>query len=282
MKILFFGDCMFGRDNNNFVANPFINIEHFIKKVDLIIFNLETVISPNSISEDYRNNKVFNYQSNGIQLLTLRSLTNNPIIVSIANNHSLDYKVNGHVKTKQFLLENNILFAEYKNYLELDELLYISVSDHCGCNDIKHWGKYIWIIDYNNLQPFFDRVNEIKQTTSKTSKTKKFIVSIHWGSNWLKSMPNNMIDLAHRMIDNGVSIIYGHSAHHIPPIPIEKYKDGLIIYGLGDFINDYAIDTNYRSDESLMCAIDTDNYNYSLYKTKRVFNVKGSSIPQLL
>lgn len=279
MKILFVGDCMFGRDNNNFVANPFINIEHFIKKVDIIIFNLETVISPNSISEDYRNNKVFNYQSNGIQLLTLRSLTNNPIIVSIANNHSLDYKVTGHINTKQFLLENNILFAEYKNYLELDELIYISVSDHCGCRDIKHWGKYIWIIDYNNLQPFFDRIKEIKQ---KTSKTKKFIVSIHWGSNWLKSMPNNMIDLGHRMIDNGVSIIYGHSAHHIPPIPIAKYKDGLIIYGLGDFINDYAIDTNYRSDESLMCAIDTDNYNYSLYKTKRVFNVKGSSIPQLL
>ena len=60
MKILFFGDCMFGRDNNLFLENPFINIDHFIKKVDLVMFNLETVISSDSISEDYRNNKVFN------------------------------------------------------------------------------------------------------------------------------------------------------------------------------------------------------------------------------
>ena len=279
MKILFFGDCMFGRDNNLFLDNPFINIEHFIKKVDLVMFNLETVISSNSIGEDYRNNKVFNYQSTGSQLLTLRSLTDKPIIVSIANNHSLDYKEIGHTNTKQFLLKNNILFAEYKNFLELDEIIYISVSDHCGCKDIKHWGKFIWIIDYNNLQPFLNRIKEIRQ---KTSKTKKFIVSIHWGSNWLKTMPDNMIDLGHKMIDNGVSIIYGHSAHHIPPIPIEKYKDGLIIYGLGDFINDYTIDNDYKSDESLMCVVDTKNYKYSIYNTNRVFNVKGSSIPQLI
>ena len=34
MKILFFGDCMFGRDNNPFIETPFVNIEKAIKNVD--------------------------------------------------------------------------------------------------------------------------------------------------------------------------------------------------------------------------------------------------------
>ena len=39
------------------------------------------------------------------------------------------------------------------------------------------------------------------------------------------------------LIDVGVDIVHGHSAHHI--IPPEKYNGGVIFYSLGDFVNDY-------------------------------------------
>ena len=61
MKILFFGDVMFGRNNNYFVENPFKFITKYIDKVDTIIFNLETVISPKPIVDNYKVDKVFNY-----------------------------------------------------------------------------------------------------------------------------------------------------------------------------------------------------------------------------
>jgi poly-gamma-glutamate synthesis protein (capsule biosynthesis protein) len=39
------------------------------------------------------------------------------------------------------------------------------------------------------------------------------------------------------LVDGGVDIVHGHSSHH--PRPIEVYRDRLILYGCGDFINDY-------------------------------------------
>jgi poly-gamma-glutamate synthesis protein (capsule biosynthesis protein) len=50
-----------------------------------------------------------------------------------------------------------------------------------------------------------------------------------------------------------VDLIHGHSSHH--PRGIEVYQDKLILYGAGDFINDYeGISGNeqYRDDLTLM------------------------------
>lgn len=53
------------------------------------------------------------------------------------------------------------------------------------------------------------------------------------------------------MIHQGVDIIHGHSSHHIQGIETVQRQNGtngLIIYGCGDFIDDYAIDEQYRND----------------------------------
>jgi poly-gamma-glutamate capsule biosynthesis protein CapA/YwtB (metallophosphatase superfamily) len=63
------------------------------------------------------------------------------------------------------------------------------------------------------------------------------IVSIHWGSNWGYEVPTDHIGFAHRLIDRGVDLVHGHSSHH--PRPIQVYRGKLILYGCGDFIDDY-------------------------------------------
>jgi len=64
------------------------------------------------------------------------------------------------------------------------------------------------------------------------------LVSIHWGSNWGYEVPRAHVAFAHRFIDEGgVDIIHGHSSHH--PKGIEVYKGKPILYGCGDFLNDY-------------------------------------------
>jgi poly-gamma-glutamate capsule biosynthesis protein CapA/YwtB (metallophosphatase superfamily) len=75
------------------------------------------------------------------------------------------------------------------------------------------------------------RVREVKRGQDVT------IASIHWGSNWGYGVPGEHVRFAHRLIDGGVDIVHGHSSHH--PRPIEVYRDRLILYGCGDFINDY-------------------------------------------
>ena len=64
------------------------------------------------------------------------------------------------------------------------------------------------------------------------------VVSIHWGPNWGYDIPQEQRRFAHALIDKAnVSIIHGHSSHH--PKAIEVYRDRVILYGCGDFLNDY-------------------------------------------
>jgi poly-gamma-glutamate capsule biosynthesis protein CapA/YwtB (metallophosphatase superfamily) len=63
------------------------------------------------------------------------------------------------------------------------------------------------------------------------------IVSVHWGSNWGYDVDAGQIRFAHRLIDEGIDVVHGHSSHH--PRPIEVYRGKLILYGCGDTVDDY-------------------------------------------
>jgi poly-gamma-glutamate synthesis protein (capsule biosynthesis protein) len=63
------------------------------------------------------------------------------------------------------------------------------------------------------------------------------VVSLHWGANWGYAVSRRERRFAHRLLDGGVDIVYGHSSHH--PRPIEIFHDKLVLYGCGDFVNDY-------------------------------------------
>ena len=63
------------------------------------------------------------------------------------------------------------------------------------------------------------------------------VLSIHWGGNWGYAIPPAQRTFAHAVIDAGVDVVHGHSSHH--PKGIEVYRDRLVLYGCGDFLNDY-------------------------------------------
>ncbi|MGP3968494.1 CapA family protein [Streptomyces sp. 6N223] len=64
------------------------------------------------------------------------------------------------------------------------------------------------------------------------------VASVHWGSNWGYGIGEDQIRFAHTLIDTGAAdLVHGHSSHH--PRPMEVYRGRLILYGCGDFINDY-------------------------------------------
>ena len=72
------------------------------------------------------------------------------------------------------------------------------------------------------------------------------MASIHWGDNWGYDIPREQTTFAHKLIDEaGVDVIHGHSSHH--PKGIEVYKDKPIIYGCGDFIDDYEGISGYEN-----------------------------------
>ena len=71
------------------------------------------------------------------------------------------------------------------------------------------------------------------------------LFSFHWGPNY-QWYPNFKIRrLAWKLIDMGVDLIHGHSSHHVQGIEI--YKGKPIFYGMGDFLDDYAVDATFRN-----------------------------------
>jgi poly-gamma-glutamate synthesis protein (capsule biosynthesis protein) len=84
------------------------------------------------------------------------------------------------------------------------------------------------------------------------------VISLHWGGNWGYKISSAQKKLAHRLVDEtGVSILHGHSSHHVKAI--EVYKERLILYGCGDFLNDYegiSGDESFRGDLGLMYFAD--------------------------
>jgi poly-gamma-glutamate synthesis protein (capsule biosynthesis protein) len=70
------------------------------------------------------------------------------------------------------------------------------------------------------------------------------VVSVHWGSNWGYGVPREQIRFAHALVDAGADVVHGHSSHH--PRPLEVYRGRLILYGCGDFIDDYEGISGYE------------------------------------
>jgi hypothetical protein len=80
------------------------------------------------------------------------------------------------------------------------------------------------------------------------------VFSIHWGGNWGYSIPAEHREFAYNLLDDAsIDLIYGHSSHH--PMGLEVHNNKLIIYGAGDFINDYegiSGHEEYRGELTLM------------------------------
>ena len=79
------------------------------------------------------------------------------------------------------------------------------------------------------------------------------LASVHWGGNWGYGISAAEAGFAHALVERGVDIFHGHSSHH--PKAIEVYRDRMILYGCGDFINDYEGISGheaFRGDLSLM------------------------------
>lgn len=92
------------------------------------------------------------------------------------------------------------------------------------------------------------------------------IVSIHWGPNWGYEIPEAQRRFSHALIDSGqISAVHGHSSHH--PKGLETYRNRLVLYGCGDFLNDYegiSGHEEFRGDLAVMyfATFDSDDGNF--------------------
>jgi poly-gamma-glutamate capsule biosynthesis protein CapA/YwtB (metallophosphatase superfamily) len=106
------------------------------------------------------------------------------------------------------------------------------------------------------------RIHEVKR------KRDVVVASIHWGDNWGWEIPQSQRDFAHKLVDSAaVDVVHGHSSHHLKGI--EVYQGKPILYGCGDFIDDYegiGGREEYRSELVLMYFVTIDAGRHDLVR----------------
>jgi poly-gamma-glutamate synthesis protein (capsule biosynthesis protein) len=229
---------------------------------DVRIINLETSVTK---SNDYWKGKGINYRMHpeNIPILTAAKID----VCSLANNHVLDWGYSGLRETLESLNEANIkIVGAGRNLFEAQIPAVKRVPSKgrvvvfafgSGSSGVPSRWRALdkrpgvnWLRDLSD-KSLFDIQRKVRQIKRMGDIV---VVSIHWGTNWGYSIPRDQMVFAHRLIDEAdVDIIHGHSSHHVRAI--EVYKDKLILYGCGDFINDYEGIGGYeefRADLSLM------------------------------
>ncbi len=76
------------------------------------------------------------------------------------------------------------------------------------------------------------------------------VASLHWGPNMVEEPSEGVQVFGRWLVENGVDVIHGHSAHVFQGIEI--YTGQPILYDTGDFVDDYAIDDRLRNDRSFL------------------------------
>lgn len=180
---------------------------------------------------------------------------------SLANNHTLDFCNEGLFETMKTLKYEGVQFGGVgEDAQEACAPTVLSLSGEEGAeHDIeifsasdhpKEWSTVpgFHLIDYS--QQTRDHLKQIL-TVPRPDHIKLHIFSVHWGPNYSWQAADEVRSLAHYLIDEcEVDIIHGRSSHHVQGA--ELYKGKLIIYGCGDFIDDYATIKEYRNDLSAL------------------------------
>jgi poly-gamma-glutamate synthesis protein (capsule biosynthesis protein) len=234
---------------------------------DVRIINLETTVTT---SDEYQP-KGINYRMNpgNISCITAAGIG----CCCLANNHVLDWGLPGLVETLETVREAGMKSAGAGRDREEAEtpavmavggkgrvILFSFGSESSGIP--PSWAPSEGTGGVNLLTDLSDET--VRRIGEKVAGVKRrgdvAVASIHWGGNWGYEVPHEQRSFARRLIDEaGVDVVYGHSSHHAKGI--EVYRDRLILYGCGDFINDYEGIGGYepfRADLGLMYFVSVD------------------------
>ena len=215
-------------------------------KPDLRLINLETAVTDSALPWP---NKGINYRMHPDNLGALTAAKIDGC--TLANNHVLDWEREGLAETLNALQRAGINCAGAGLSLQKAQapaiitvpqrgrlLLFAVAHPSSGVPD--EWAATEQRSGVNLLTDLSD--SSVQQLAEQIAHHKRpgdiVLLSIHWGENWGYAIPDRFRSFAHQLIDRaGVDIIHGHSSHHA--MGIEVYRDRPILYGCGDFLDDY-------------------------------------------
>lgn len=266
VTLAFVGDVMLGRQVNEEISRSspesfWGNVLPILRRADGVIANLECAITEHT-QECSRTPKVFHFRADPAAVKVLRAA--NIQCVSLANNHTLDFDEQGLLDTLHYLDEAGIRHVGAgRNKGEAVApaivdiaglkvgLIGITDNEPSFAAGSARPGTY-----YMEIRPALNTLSLIEESVEqlRCAGVKLVILSAHWGPNMVLSPPPWFRNFAHAVVDCGVDVFHGHSAHLFQGV--ELYKHGLILYDTGDILDDYAVEPILRNDWSFVFLVE--------------------------
>ena len=174
--------------------------------------------------------------------------------VTLANNHALDFGPQALLDTLEHLRAGGIDWvgagaseAEARASALLASrgfrLAVVGVSDHPAEYAAKPHEPGI------AYAPLGSGIPDWLRDSIAGSDADAFLVTPHWGPNMASEPLPRVREAALSLLDAGATLVAGHSAHVFHGVA------GRVLYDLGDFLNDYAVDQRLRNDLGLLFLV---------------------------
>lgn len=215
-------------------ATPFQFVESTLKSYDLTVANLEANISEPEVGYP-QPDKPYTFKGPVRTLDTM--LWAGIDVVSIANNHTMDYTATALVRMMELLNEKNIVF--FGGGSSIDEAFapkYITKKGvrfgFVTANEIENY--YTMVRPGQAGTTYFDATRLEQAIRTAKANADIVIVMPHWGEEHNPNYNGSQQWWAHAFIDWGADIIIGNHPHIIQGSEI--YNGKYIFYSLGNFI----------------------------------------------
>lgn len=243
VSVIFTGDIMLSRGvakkikAKQDLAYPFLAMADYLRSADLVFGNLETALIEGR--EIDLPEMVFRADPKMAKVL----YDFNFAVVSLANNHTMNFGKAGLGQTLQNLLGDGVDYAgaglsalEAYNPVVIHQngltLAFLAYTD----NDVVP-ASYFATATTTGVA-YMDIVKMQKAIKAARERADFVIVSMHAGNEY-KSYPNaRQTNFARAAVDAGADLVIGHHPHVVQTA--EQYKGKYIFYSLGNFIFDQA------------------------------------------
>ena len=204
---------------------PFGEVDHLFQDKDILFGNLETALS--DTGEAAEKHHVIFTSPDAAQYLEEAGFD----LMSVANNHSGDLGVEGFRNTLRALEQRGIVAIGGSATTERQEPIIIERNDISVGFFAYTTGKLAISREVSVNRLIEEDI--LRDIGALAGRCDHIAISLHWGTEMAYYPSPEQIELAHRLIDAGATLILGHHSHTIQAI--ERYHGGLIAYSLGMF-----------------------------------------------
>lgn len=255
------GDTMLGRGVAERLAQdpqaPLLDpaLVEVARGADLFVLNLECCVSARGARID-EPGKPFFFRAPPLAAERLAEL--GVACVSLANNHVLDFGADALADTLAHLSAAGIATAGAGADRDAaragatlsagdHRLRVVAVSDHPASYAAGPDQPGIAFADLGGRE-----APEWLLETARPAADELVLVMAHWGPNMVGAPVPHVRAAAAALESAGATLVAGHSAH-VPHGP-----RGRVVFDLGDFLDDYAVDPLLRNDLSLLWLVDLE------------------------